>query len=126
MYIEGALMSKSRNIALTYIEFKKLYQVEIFDVHFQWWACLCQKEENRTATLTKLSGPQHGEVPLQMYMLPVSQVFWMTQAQVLITSFNSTIEEYSAKRGLSPIWFILRKMAKQDLVNIAGNGLQWP
>ncbi len=26
------------------------------------------------------------------------------------------IEEYSAKRGLSPIWFISRKMAKQDFV----------
>ncbi len=27
-----------------------------------------------------------------------------------------TIEEYSSKRGLSPIWFILRKMATQDFV----------
>ncbi len=26
------------------------------------------------------------------------------------------IKEYSAKRGLSPIWFTLRKMAKQDFV----------
>ncbi len=34
-----------------------------------------------------------------------------------------TIEEYSAKRGLSPIWFILRKMAKQEFVY---HCWQWP
>ena len=36
------------------------------------------------------------------------------------------IEEYSAKRGLSPIWFISRKMSRQDFFIIAGKGLQSP
>ena len=30
--------------------------------------------------------------------------------------YDFPIEEYSAKRGSSPIWFISRKMAKQDFV----------
>ncbi len=34
----------------------------------------------------------------------------------LVDEPTNTIEEYSAKRGLSPIWFISRKMAKQDFV----------
>ncbi len=35
---------------------------------------------------------------------------------ILFQQEQFIIEEYSAKRGLNPIWFISRKMAKQDFV----------
>ncbi len=43
-------------------------------------------------------------------------VLVLRNAYMKNTKTSSSIEEYSAKMRLSPIWFISRKMAKQDFV----------
>ncbi len=49
--------------------------------------------------------------------------FFPAICQAMIIWLISQIEEYSAIRGSSPIWFISRKMAKQDFVYRCW---QWP
>ncbi len=58
-----------------------------------------------------------------MVVLEIGVVLWRNFTSTLFATLTGTtqmnrhsIEEYSAKRGLSPIWFISRKMAKQDYV----------
>ncbi len=62
-----------------------------------------------------------------MYLQNISAIFYgyiSISSKAETPGLQPIIEEYSAKRGSSPIWLILRKMAKQILFIIAGNGLQ--
>ncbi len=53
-------------------------------------------------------------------MIVTGKKYFQTQFKTIhreaIEDHLTEIEEHSAKRGLSPIWFISRKMAKQDFV----------